>query len=57
MLMNFIIAADDGVGLHYMDDELYRVVSSRQSARAYNVYKKDNNVLEEEITPIFLGRS
>jgi hypothetical protein len=37
-----------------MDDELFRVVSSRQSARAYNVYKKDNNVLEEEITPIFL---
>jgi dipeptidase E len=51
------IAADDGVGLHYKDDQLYRVVSSRQSAKAYKVHKSDNDVLEEEITPIFLDKS
>lgn len=31
------IAADDGVGLHYIDGSLHRVVTSRAGARAYRV--------------------
>jgi dipeptidase E len=50
------IAADDGVGLHYKDDKLYRVVSSRPNAKAYKVYQKDGTIIEEGINPICLGK-
>ncbi|MBP2018272.1 peptidase E [Symbiobacterium terraclitae] len=49
------IAADDGVGLHYVGDELAKVVSSRPGARAYRVYAEGGAVREEPIVPQCLG--
>jgi dipeptidase E len=49
------MAADDGVGLHYKDDKIFRVVSSRPNAKAYKVDLINGKVIEEEIKPIFLG--
>jgi dipeptidase E len=51
------IAADDGVALHYIDQELKYVVSSRPNARAYLVRKVGMRVIEEEIRPRYLGAS
>ncbi|TVX92070.1 Type 1 glutamine amidotransferase-like domain-containing protein [Paenibacillus agilis] len=48
-------AADDGVALHYRGDELYRVVSSRPAARAYEVDVRDGQIVETEIVPDYLG--
>lgn len=48
-------AADDGVGLHFVDGELYKVVSSRPDARAYRVEAKDHVVHETELLPDYLG--
>jgi len=49
------IAADDGVGLHYVGDELVKVVSSRPNARAYRVFAEGDAVQEEPIIPQYLG--
>ena len=49
------IAADDGVGLHFIDGELHRVVSSRPNARAYRVELTDGEVVETAIKPDLLG--
>ncbi|MDP4163963.1 MAG: Type 1 glutamine amidotransferase-like domain-containing protein [Bacillota bacterium] len=48
------VAADDGVALHYIDQNISNIVSSRPYAKAYKV-SLDNKVIEEEIQPIFLG--
>lgn len=50
------IAADDGVGIHYLDQDIYRVISSRPHAKAYRVETKNGVVLETEIVPVFLGK-
>lgn len=42
-------AADDGVGLHFMDGALHRVVSSRERARAYRVELIDGEVREQPL--------
>jgi peptidase E len=49
------IAADDGVALHYVGDELAKVVSSRPHAKAYRVFAADGGAREESITPLYLG--
>ncbi|MEM1322050.1 MAG: peptidase E [Bacteroidota bacterium] len=49
------IAADDGVGLHYIDEELHRVISSRPPARAYRFSSDGMTLSEEELTPDYLG--
>ncbi|WP_042224408.1 Type 1 glutamine amidotransferase-like domain-containing protein [Oceanobacillus manasiensis] len=48
------IAADDGVALHYIDNELKSIVSSRINAKAYNVYL-DGSLKEIELNTSFLG--
>ncbi|MBM7646003.1 peptidase E [Scopulibacillus daqui] len=48
------IAIDDGAAVHYIDQTISNVVSSRTKAKAYKVYN-DNKVIEEEITPKYLG--
>ncbi len=48
-------AADDGVGLHFIDGSLHTVISSRSNARAYRVERKKDSVTETEIVPIYLG--
>lgn len=48
------IAADDGVALHYIDDYLHRIVSSRPNSRAYSVYL-DKEVRETALVAEYLG--
>jgi GNAT superfamily N-acetyltransferase len=51
------IAADNGVGLHFVDGALHRVVSSRPDARAYRVERAPNGVAREtEIVPQYIAR-
>lgn len=44
-------AADDGVALHFIDEELHRVVSSRPNAQGYRVDKDK----ETKLPTLFLG--
>jgi dipeptidase E len=48
-------AAEDGVGLHFVDGELAAAVSSRPQARAYRVEKQGNAVEEEPLETRYLG--
>ncbi|WHY01574.1 Type 1 glutamine amidotransferase-like domain-containing protein [Neobacillus sp. DY30] len=48
------IAADDGVALHYIDQELSRIVSSRPTSKAYLV-SNENKVTETELQTVYLG--
>ncbi|HWO75150.1 MAG TPA: Type 1 glutamine amidotransferase-like domain-containing protein [Bacillus sp. (in: firmicutes)] len=50
------IAADDGVAIHYMDQDISKIVSSRPNAKAYKVYF-DNGIREDILHPEFLGNS
>ncbi|TKC18917.1 peptidase E [Robertmurraya kyonggiensis] len=45
---------DDGAALHFIDEELHQVVTSRPNAKAYKVYL-DNGVIEEELEKTYLG--
>jgi dipeptidase E len=50
------IAADDGVALHYIDEKLNKIVSSRENAAAYSVgINGMPDVFEEKLIPEFLG--
>ena len=48
------VAADDGVALHYIGQELVKAVSSRPSAKAYRV-EYDGELKETELPVEFLG--
>ena len=48
------IASDDGVAVHYIEQEVHRVVSSRPHAKAYKV-SLQNTVIETELKPDYLG--
>ncbi|WP_018924948.1 peptidase E [Salsuginibacillus kocurii] len=48
------VATDDGVALHYIDQEISKIVSSRPNAKAYNVYF-DKTVQEVELKTHYLG--
>ncbi|MBD1909807.1 MULTISPECIES: peptidase E [unclassified Leptolyngbya] len=48
-------AADDGVGLHFVNETLEKIVSSRPSAKAYRVERQDGDVRETPLEPIYLG--
>lgn len=47
-------ATDDGVGLHFIDGHLHRIVSSRPHAKAYRVEVLEGRVVETPIDPILL---
>ncbi|MGR6542563.1 Type 1 glutamine amidotransferase-like domain-containing protein [Paenibacillus tundrae] len=49
------IAMDDGVAVHYKEDQIFKVISSRPNAKAYQVTIENNQVKEVEIRPTFLG--
>ena len=49
------IAADDGVGLHYVGSSLERIVSSREGAAAYRVSAVGGEAVEERLEAGFLG--
>ncbi|MGP4072869.1 Type 1 glutamine amidotransferase-like domain-containing protein [Piscibacillus sp. B03] len=48
------LATDDGVALHYIDQEINNIVTSRPYAKAYKVYY-DNTVKEIELETKYLG--
>lgn len=48
-------AADDGVGLHFIDGELHAIISSRPEARAYRVERGRDGVTETVLMPSYLG--
>ena len=49
-------AADDGVGLHFVDGELRKIISSRPNARAYRVERNGDGVTESMLMPVYLGK-
>jgi peptidase E len=49
------LAAEDGVGLHYADGVLTRIVSSRPAARAWTFEPRSGEVQVGEIVPEYLG--
>jgi peptidase E len=51
------LAADDGVGLHYVGTRLVEAVSSRPGARAYRVRLVDDKVMEDPIPTRYLGNA
>jgi dipeptidase E len=48
-------AADDGAALHFMNGEFYEAVSSKPTARAFEVRKQGNDVIETQLEVRFLG--
>jgi peptidase E len=48
------IATDDGVAIHYIEQEVCKIVSSRPNAKAYKVYY-DEKVKEIELETEYLG--
>jgi peptidase E len=50
-------AADDGVALHFIDNTIAHIVSSRPLGRAYKVGWQKGKVIEETIVPTYLGKT
>lgn len=48
------IAADDGVAIHFVEQDIAKIVSSRPNAKAYQVLL-ENTVVERELQTEFLG--
>ncbi|MFN2200680.1 MAG: Type 1 glutamine amidotransferase-like domain-containing protein [Caldilineaceae bacterium] len=48
-------ALDDGVGIHFVDSEVHRIVSSRPQAHAYRVSVVDGVAHEEDLAVNYLG--
>ena len=48
-------AADDGAALHFLGEELHRVVSSRPHAKAYRVEPIADEVVETPLNIEYLG--
>jgi peptidase E len=48
-------AAEDGAALHFVGDELARVVSSRPDSRAFRVDKVEDEVVETPLVTHYLG--
>ncbi len=48
-------AADDGVGLHFIDGQLHSIVSSRPDARAWRVERSGDGVTERMLMPTYLA--
>jgi dipeptidase E len=50
-------AADDGVAIHFVDQSVAHVVSSRPLGRAYKVGWQKGRVVEELVVPTYLGKT
>lgn len=48
-------ACDDGVALHFVNEKLFKTVSSRKNSSAYKISLKKDMLLEEKIIPTYLG--
>ena len=51
------VAADDGAALHYIDNRLARVVSSRLRAKGYRVTRSGKRAVERRLPTRYLGKS
>lgn len=49
------IAAEDGVAIHFVGDEIFKCVSSHEHSKAFSVQKVDEDFVEEELETNFLG--
>lgn len=49
------VAMDDGVAIHYLDQKMNKIVSSRPEAKAYEVKRIDNEVIQNELEVNYLG--
>lgn len=49
------IAADDGVGIHYVNEKIVKIISSRPNAKAYQVSISNGILVEEELDTNYLG--
>jgi dipeptidase E len=50
------IACDNGVAAHFVDDKLFKVVSTRPNAKAYVVKRGGDKVVEEALQPEMLTK-
>ena len=50
------MAADDGVGLHYVDGKLARVVSNRRGAKGYRLSRSGRRAIERPLPTHYLGK-
>ncbi len=48
-------AADDGAALHFINGSFYEAVSSKLPARAFEVRKQGNKIVEKQLNVRFLG--
>ncbi|MFA9557130.1 Type 1 glutamine amidotransferase-like domain-containing protein [Evansella sp. AB-rgal1] len=48
-------ATDDGVAIHYINEKLESIVSSRPNAKAYHVFVENKKLHEEEMETKYLG--
>ncbi|MRX53931.1 peptidase E [Bacillus idriensis] len=46
---------DDGAAIHFINEKIYKILSSRQDAKAFFVKKSEDSVYEEEKIPLYLG--
>ena len=49
------IACDDSVALHYIDEQLHKVISSVEGKAAYRIYREGDQLQEETLSPHYLG--
>lgn len=49
------VAMDDGVAIHYVDQKMNKIVSSRPEVKAYEVKRIDNEVIQNELEVNYLG--
>lgn len=50
------IATDDGCALHYINEKLHRIVSSRQTAKAYSFTRKSGKTVEKILNADYLDK-
>lgn len=48
-------ATDDGVGLHYINDKLHKVITDRPDTFAYHVVRTENGVVETKLDATLLN--
>ncbi|MCI1590029.1 MULTISPECIES: peptidase E [Heyndrickxia] len=53
--INSGVAIDDGVAIHYVDQKMNKIVSSRPEVKAYEVKRIDNEVIQNELEVNYLG--
>ncbi len=47
-------AADDGVALHFVNEELFKTVSSRKETNSYFVNKEEEQIVETVIITLYI---